>query len=242
MQCGFKRLRDILGTNVPPASVPEDLPVAVAHYHLEELSALAARGDNGNNYAPWHRDKSAVSRLPLSNDAALLQVKISALPVSMSYEAIAKLLETLPLVVIGADTGTGKTTQVPQIAADVVWSHYKSTGVWLGRIIVALPTRVGAESLFWRLLAETSVHPGDLAALRTGTVQCGDSKAFLVVMTHGYLAKILDFRFLESVAYLILDESHMRTLTLSFIKAILKMYSRSTRLVLMGAGLDVDAI
>ena len=111
---------------------------------------------------------------------------------------------------------------MPQIAADVVWSHYKSTGVWLGRIIVALPTRVGAESLFWRLLAETSVHPGDLAALRTGTVQYGDSKAFLVVMTHGFLAKILDFKFLESVAFLILDEAHERTLILSFIKAMLK--------------------
>ena len=99
-----------------------------------------------------------------------------------------------------------------------------------------------AESLFWRLIEETSVRPGDLAALRTGTVQYGDSNAFLMVCTHGYLSKILDPEFLQSVAYLILDESQQRTLTLSFIKAILERFRRTTRLVLMGAGLDVAAI
>ena len=159
-----KRLREMLEADVPAVSVRGDPPVAVesvAHQHLEEIPALAVSGDNGNN---WRRVKSAVSQWPLSNDAALLQEKISALPVSRSYHAIYKHLETLPLAVIGADTGTGKTTQVPQIAADVVWSHYKRTGVWPGRIIVTLPTRVGVESLFWRLLDETSVQPGKLAA------------------------------------------------------------------------------
>jgi HrpA-like RNA helicase len=245
MQRGFKRLSAIMEANVPAASVRGDQPVAVEsveHRHLEELTSLAASGDNGNENAAWRRGKSAVSRLPLSTHAAQLQENISALPVSMSYEAIAKLLETQSVVVIGADTGTGKTTQVPQIAADVVWSHHRRTGKWLGRIIVALPTRVGAESLFWRLVEETSVRPGDLAALRTGTVQYGDSNAFLMVCTHGYLSKILDLQFLQSVAYLILDESQQRTLTLSFIKAILKRFRRTTRLVLMGAGLDVAAI
>ena len=105
--------------------------------------------------------------------------------------------------------------------------------------IVALPTRVGAESLFWRLLEETSVHPGNLAALRTGTVQYGDSKAFPVVMTHGYLAKIIDPEFLASVAFLILDEAHQRTLPVSTIRALIKWCNRHTKVVIMGAGLNV---
>ena len=239
MQSRSKRLREMLEADVPAVSVRGDPPVAVesvAHQHLEGIPALAASGDNGNN---WRRDKSAVSQRPLSDAAALLQEKISALPVSRRYHAIFKHLETLPLVVIGADTGTGKTTQVPQIAADVVWSYYKRTGVWPGRVIVTLPTRVGVEALFWRFLDETDVQPGKLAALRTGTLQHGCSNAFLTVMTHGFLAKILDFKFLESVAFLILDEAHERTLILSFIKAMLKRCSSGTKVVLMGAGLDV---
>ena len=245
MQCGFKRMRAMLEADVPAVPVRGDQPVAVepvAHQHLEEITALATSGDNRNNYPDWPRDKSAVTCRPLSTHAARLQEQISTLPVSMNYGKIFQLLETLSVVVIGADTGTGKTTQVPQIAADVVWSNYKSTGVMPGRIIVALPTRVGVEALFWRFLEETDVQPGHLAALRTGTKHYGNSNAFLVVMTHGYLSKILDLKYLKSVAYLILDESHMRTLTLSFIKAILKKFFSSTRLVLMGAGLDVAAI
>ena len=194
MQGGFKRMRAMLGAEVPAAPVRGDQPVAVepvTHQHLKEITALAASGDNGNNYPDWRRDKSAVNRQPLSHSAALLQEKISALPVNRSYWAIAELLETLPLVVINAETGTGKTTQVPQIACDVVWNQYNKTRVWPGKVVVCLPTRVGAESVYWRIIEEASSEHGCLAALRTGTVHHGSNNAFLMVMTHGYFCKEL---------------------------------------------------
>ena len=76
MQSRSKRLREMLEADVPAVSVRGDPPVAVesvAHQHLEELTSLAASGDNGNENAAWPRDKSAVSRLPLSTHAARLQ-------------------------------------------------------------------------------------------------------------------------------------------------------------------------
>ena len=66
-----------------------------------------------------------------------------------------------------------------------------STGVWPGKGVVCLPTRVGAESVYWRIKEEASSEYGCLAALRTGTVHHGSNNAFLMVMTHGYSCKEL---------------------------------------------------
>jgi HrpA-like RNA helicase len=167
------------------------------------------------------------------------------LPVSLQYDAILSLLECHPIVAIGAGTGTGKTTQVPQILADFVWNHYHKTWDWLDRVVVAIPTRVGAQLLFNRLTNETDCRsPGNWIALRIGNKEfhIGESGAFLTIVTHGYLMKALDAKFLNDIAFLVLDESQQRSLEISFCKAILKISRGDTRLVFMGAGLNVDAL
>jgi len=149
------RLLSFLTTDNPDApelGTPAEPAEPVAYLDLVAMTAFAANTGNASSAASLRRSYSALTRRPLSHESWLLQNAIVQFPVSMEYYAILSLLESYPIVAIAAGTGTGKTTQVPQILADFVWNRYnKSPSHWLGRVVVALPTRVGAELLFNRL-------------------------------------------------------------------------------------------
>ena len=232
--------------DAPELGTPAEPAEPVAYLDLVAMTAFAANTGNASSAANLRRSYSALSRRPLSQESWVLQNAIVQLPVSMEYYAILSLLESYSIVAIAAGTGTGKTTQVPQILADFVRNRYnKSPSHWLGRVVVALPTRVAAELLFKRLSVETDCEsPGNWIALRIGNKEfhIGESGAFLTIVTHGYLTKALDAKFLNGIAFLVLDESQQRSLEISFCKAILKISRGDTRLVFMGAGLNVEAL
>ncbi|MBO5763086.1 MAG: hypothetical protein J6R85_04360, partial [Lentisphaeria bacterium] len=72
----------------------------------------------------------------------------AALPISAHVEEIRELWRKHPVIVIGGATGSGKTTQLPKIAAELGWGAR-------GMIGCTQPRRIAATAMARRVAAET---------------------------------------------------------------------------------------
>ena len=141
---------------------------------------------------------------------------------SLKRTEITAALENHSITVIHGDTGSGKTTQVPQLAADIVRKHFRRTGEWLGSVLVAMPARAPTYTQFRRVCQEADVSPGWFAGCRTHGQKDGSLHASVVFMTIGYLVRLVHTDIIERAAFVILDDTHVRCEELSFLYAMLK--------------------
>lgn len=162
------------------------------------------------------------------------------LPIWRIHPAILSAFGESNRLVLAAPTGSGKTTQVPQMLLDAGLARGK-------RIVVLQPRRVAARTVAARVAWERG---GALGAEVGYQVRFDDSTSpgtLISFVTEGILLRWLqDQRDLSGIGVLIFDEFHERTLLGDVSLALAKKLQETTRpdllLLVMSATLDIEPL
>lgn len=141
---------------------------------------------------------------------------------------------------ITGDTGSGKTTQVPQYLLEL-FSEKKEPA----RIICTQPRRIAAISVAERVASERAEHLGGTVGYQIRLESKMSSKTALVFCTTGILLRTLMYHDnnLERVTHLLIDEVHERDRYCDFLLGVLKSRLHrfpNLRVILMSAALDIN--
>lgn len=138
-------------------------------------------------------------------------------------------------VILVGETGSGKTTQIPQFCAH----HYASKGKLVS---CTQPRRVAAMSVAKRVADEMDVTLGEHVGYTIRFEDMTSDKTILKYMTDGMLLReAMNDPVLSKYAVVILDEAHERTVSTDVLLGLLKeiMEKRQDlKIVVMSATLD----
>jgi len=120
------------------------------------------------------------------------------------------------VTVIEAPTGSGKTTQIPQILFDAGLCTY-------GIIGVTQPRRIAAFGVSSRIASEMNVELGRLVGYKMRFDDKTSAHTKIKIMTDGILLEELrSDSLLKKYSIIIVDEAHERSLNIDFILGLLK--------------------
>ncbi len=160
----------------------------------------------------------------------------SDLPVAQRREEIAQAIRDHPVVIVCGETGSGKSTQLPQICLEV------GRGV-SGMIGHTQPRRIAARSIAARVAEELGVALGQEVGYKVRFTDATSPRTYVKVMTDGILlAETQGDRFLDRYDTIILDEAHERSLNIDFLLGYLRNLldrRRDLKLIITSATIDV---
>ncbi|KAJ8600576.1 hypothetical protein CTAYLR_008190 [Chrysophaeum taylorii] len=200
----------------------------------EGLRALSAYGDT----PAAARALNPLTGRPFSARYYEILEKRRQLPV---YGFLAEVLEAVrshQTVVVEGETGSGKTTQIPQM---LVTAGYARNGKC---IACTQPRRVAAMSIAQRVSDELDVRLGEQVGYSIRFEDTTGPLTVLKFMTDGMLLReAMTDPFLERCGVVVLDEAHERTLSTDVLMGLLKellVQRKDLRVVVMSATLDAS--
>ena len=147
--------------------------------------------------------------------------------------------------VIQAETGSGKSTQVPQYLMEYI--HHQNISVPSGGvkgIICTQPRRVAAITLAQRIAEEYGCDVGQEVGFIAGNQKKVSEQTLATFMTDRALLSqcLSDPKYLDKYRYVIIDEAHERSVDTDILIAMLKkeQTNRHITIVIMSATIDVD--
>jgi ATP-dependent helicase HrpA len=161
------------------------------------------------------------------------------LPISARREAIMEALRRNQVLIVAGDTGSGKSTQLPQYCLEI------------GRGMDALiahtqPRRLAARALAARIAEELGQPVGRSVGFRVRFADQVSDDTSLVLMTDGLLlAELTSDPQLRRYDTIIVDEAHERTLNVDLLMGVLKRLlprRPELKLIVTSATLDVERI
>jgi HrpA-like RNA helicase len=168
---------------------------------------------------------------------SLLQER-TLLPVWTARKKLVQLVKEHPTVVLIGETGSGKTTQAPQLVAQ----HLNLPG----SVACTQPRRVAAITVAKRVSAEHGCKLGTHVGYRVRFEDCTSSETRIIYMTDGMLVReaVLDPQ-LRRYGVVFVDEAHERTVSTDLLLGLLKRAQRlrhgspkPLKLIVMSATLD----
>uniref|UniRef100_A0A7E4VNH0 RNA helicase n=1 Tax=Panagrellus redivivus TaxID=6233 RepID=A0A7E4VNH0_PANRE len=173
----------------------------------------------------------------VSNGAALREFA-AKLPVREVAKEVLKVVQENPVSIIIGETGSGKSTQIPQILLD----HLPSCS----KIAVTQPRRFAARALAQRIADERDQTLGGEIGYAFRFERVTDPTTKITFMTDGILLnEALKDPFLEEYDVIIVDEAHERALHTDMLLMMLKLVlrgkkkrERELRVIVMSATLD----
>uniref|UniRef100_A0AAX7TZB1 ATP-dependent RNA helicase DHX29 n=1 Tax=Astatotilapia calliptera TaxID=8154 RepID=A0AAX7TZB1_ASTCA len=186
-------------------------------------------------------------KLKKSPLARKLQAEREQLPVFQHRHRVLEALQRHPVVVVAGETGSGKSTQIPQFLLEDLLTG--GTAAQPCNIVVTQPRRISAMSLACRVSQELGCEdgPGSKSSLCGYQIrmenQSGDWTRLLYCTTGVLLRKLQHDRHLTSLTHIIVDEVHERSVQSDFLLTILKdvvMKRSDLQLILMSATVDCD--
>ncbi|XP_016941183.1 ATP-dependent RNA helicase DHX15 homolog isoform X2 [Drosophila suzukii] len=173
---------------------------------------------------------------PYSQRYQNLYKKRIALPVFEYQADFMRLLSQHQCIVLVGETGSGKTTQIPQWCVDFAVSKGRKG------VSCTQPRRVAAMSVAQRVSEEMDVNLGEEVGYSIRFEDCSSAKTLLKYMTDGMLLReAMSDPMLEQYQVILLDEAHERTLATDILMGVLKEVIRQRndlKLVVMSATLD----
>ncbi|ESK90497.1 atp-dependent rna helicase prh1 [Moniliophthora roreri MCA 2997] len=184
----------------PPRKVVND------QVHMEEDVDIGFHGGTSSSDIP-----AATS----SKHAAILEQRAN-LPIAKGKEALINEFRSNDVCVLLGETGSGKTTQVPQYLLE-------SGLAGNGMIAVTQPRRVAATSLAARVAAEQNVKVGSLVGYSVRFDERSGPDTRIKYLTDGMIVReLLSDPLLSKYSILIVDEAHERSLRTDLLIANLK--------------------
>uniref|UniRef100_A0A3Q2WF42 RNA helicase n=2 Tax=Haplochromini TaxID=319058 RepID=A0A3Q2WF42_HAPBU len=160
------------------------------------------------------------------------------LPVWEYRERFTEILMRNQSFVLVGETGSGKTTQIPQWCVDMV----RSLPGPKRAVACTQPRRVAAMSVAQRVADEMDVMLGQEVGYSIRFEDCSSAKTVLKYMTDGMLLReAMNDPLLERYGVIILDEAHERTLATDILMGVLKEVVRQRpdlKVIVMSATLD----
>ncbi|XP_039291006.1 3'-5' RNA helicase YTHDC2 [Nilaparvata lugens] len=176
------------------------------------------------------------NRMPPAHSAIAQQRQ--ALPIFALRDTILHTINDNTVVIISGETGSGKTTQVPQYIME--WHANEGRPC---RIICSQPRRIAATAMGERVAAERNCKVGSEVGYQIRHESLTNARTVLTYITNGILLRTLmcGDSTLSTVTHLIMDEIHIRDRVSDFILvAVREMLAknRAMRLVLISASVD----
>jgi ATP-dependent helicase HrpB len=162
------------------------------------------------------------------------------LPIDDVLPQIVAALRTAGAVVLRAPTGAGKTTRVPPALLGAGLARE-------GSIVVLQPRRLTARACARRIAFERGTALGGEVGYQVRFDRCIGPKTRIRVVTEGIFLRMLqDDPFLESVAAVVFDEFHERSLnsdlSLAMVRRVQATVRPELKLVVMSATLAAEPI
>lgn len=164
------------------------------------------------------------------------------LPIYEYRDNIIDAIDQNQVVVISGETGSGKTTQVPQYILEQYAAAKRPC-----RIICTQPRRLAATSIADRVSQERGDRLGQSVGYQIRLDSCVCPNTNLIFTTSGYLLRCLmgsnSGEIFSSVTHLLLDEVHEREKITDFLLIAIKdglKLNPNVKIVLMSATLDSD--
>eukprot|EP00547_Thalassionema_nitzschioides_P017935 CAMPEP_0194246186 /NCGR_PEP_ID=MMETSP0158-20130606/14615_1 /TAXON_ID=33649 /ORGANISM="Thalassionema nitzschioides, Strain L26-B" /LENGTH=1076 /DNA_ID=CAMNT_0038982033 /DNA_START=17 /DNA_END=3247 /DNA_ORIENTATION=- len=195
-----------------------------------------------------HRDGKHKRKAPLKHEDEKMPItqvtehqKIlqgrKKLPVFPYREEFLAAVKDHQILVLVGETGSGKTTQIPQYLHEIGYSE-------LGKIGCTQPRRVAAMSVAARVATEMNVHLGHEVGYSIRFENCTSPKTIIQYMTDGMLLReILTEPDLAGYSCLVIDEAHERTLHTDILFGLVKdivRFRSDLRLIISSATLDAE--
>ncbi len=160
-----------------------------------------------------------------------------ALPINAKRDAIRAAVEKHPVVIVCGETGSGKTTQLPQILLEMGRGS-------AGRIGHTQPRRIAARSVAARVADELGTRVGALVGYKVRFHESVRPETAIKLMTDGILlAETQGDPELRQYGSIILDEAHERSLNIDFLIGYLKKLVEirsDLKLVVTSATIDAE--
>lgn len=139
------------------------------------------------------------------------------LPILERREEIASAIRDHQVVIVTGETGSGKTTQLPQICLAMGRGS-------MGMIGHTQPRRLAARSVATRIAEELSVPLGGAVGVKVRFTDRTSDRTVVKIMTDGILlAETQNDADLRAYSTIILDEAHERSLNIDFLLGYLKL-------------------
>src|SRR5450432_3467962 len=182
----------------------------------------------------------SVTRQAAARAAPLLVFKHDPeLPISARREAILNALADHQVLIVAGDTGSGKSTQLPQYCLE-------SGRGMAGLIAHTQPRRLAARALAARIAEELGQSVGRSVGYRVRFADHVTDASRLVLMTDGLLlAELASDPLLRRYDTVIVDEAHERTLNVDLLLGVLmRVLPRrpDLKLIVTSATLDVERV
>jgi ATP-dependent helicase HrpA len=159
------------------------------------------------------------------------------LPIFARREDIIRALERAQVLIVAGDTGSGKSTQLPQYCLEL---KRGSSGL----IAHTQPRRLAARALAARIAEELGQAVGATVGFRVRFADRVSAATRLVLMTDGLLlAELSSDPLLKRYDTIIVDEAHERTLNVDLLLGVLKRIlprRPDLKLLVTSATLDVE--
>ncbi|AOA59945.1 ATP-dependent RNA helicase HrpA [Acinetobacter larvae] len=170
--------------------------------------------------------------------AALPQIRLNQdLPVSQYADRLIAAIQQHQVIIVAGETGSGKTTQLPQIAM------LAGRGL-TGMIGHTQPRRLAARSVSERIAQEVGQKLGAAISYKVRFNEQSSTHSIVRLMTDGILlAELAHDRYLQKYDTIIVDEAHERSLNIDFIMGYLKQLLAKRpdlKVIITSATLDVE--
>ncbi|PVF96219.1 putative PRP2-RNA-dependent ATPase of DEAH box family [Serendipita vermifera] len=170
--------------------------------------------------------------------AQSIEATRKSLPIYAYREDLLKAVAEHQVLVVVAETGSGKTTQLPQYLLE---AGYCDGGMKVG---CTQPRRVAAMSVAARVAEEVGTRLGDKVGYSIRFEDCTSDKTVVKYMTDGMLLReFLTEPDLGGYSALIIDEAHERTLSTDILFGLVKDVARwrpELKLLISSATLDAE--
>ncbi|MCJ1413459.1 DEAH-box ATP-dependent RNA helicase prp43, partial [Ptychographa xylographoides] len=194
-------------------------------------TAMATKAEDGPN--------NPFSGKPLSPQYFNILKTRRGLPVHAQRDEFLKMYQQSQILVFVGETGSGKTTQIPQFVLfdDLPQQQRKL-------VACTQPRRVAAMSVAQRVANEMDVNLGDEVGYSIRFEDVTSQKTILKYMTDGMLLReAMNDHDLKRYSTIILDEAHERTLSTDILMGLLKEVAirrPDLKIVIMSATLDAQ--